>query len=163
MIPACAILHILEDKLGIGRYLWHPKNSDPLIPDGRVVLSKLEDREHEEHLGFRPRVGTVDQSLNLYLITQKYLKGKKESRHLAFMDLTCAFDFVQRPKLYNIMEAMGCTGPSSTYYAFYIGKQLPRSGTVKRVIHRLKYILVLVYVKVSYIKALRSQIRKLQT
>ena len=49
----------------------------------------------------------MDQGLNLALIINKYTRAKDESRFLGFMDLSSAFDRVNRSKLWIILEDMG--------------------------------------------------------
>ncbi|KAJ1215009.1 hypothetical protein NDU88_002619 [Pleurodeles waltl] len=57
---------------------------------------------------FRPgEAGTTEQALNLTLILDKYVTAKRDVLHLAFMDLSCAFDMVDRAVLWDMMKQAG--------------------------------------------------------
>lgn len=60
--------------------------------------------------GFRPGKSTTDQCLNLYLLVAKYTVASNESVYLAFMDLTAAFDQVNRVNREKLWTGSG-SGP----------------------------------------------------
>lgn len=78
---------------------------------GRVVLSKLTDWLTETNIlsnlqyAFRKGRGTTDQCLNLHQLAGKYTK--KGTLYLAFMDLSSAFDQVNRSKLWALLIKLG--------------------------------------------------------
>lgn len=80
---------------------------------GRVVLARLETWATDTGVmartqyGCRRGMGGTEQCLNLSLIMGKYMKARRGSIHLAFMDLSSAFDTVNREKLWALMGKMG--------------------------------------------------------
>ena len=80
---------------------------------GQVLLARLEIWAADNDIlspfqyGFRPGLSTVDQGLNLSLIIDKYTRAKDESLYLGFMDLSSAFDRVNRQKLWLLMDEIG--------------------------------------------------------
>lgn len=68
--------------------------------DHAIVISDLQ-------CGFRQGKKTLDQYLNLHLVIVKYTVAKGGVIHLAFMDLTSAFDLVNRSKLWLILRDIG--------------------------------------------------------
>lgn len=80
---------------------------------GRAVLNRLTEWAEEKKIlvdvqyGFREGRSTTDQCLNLYLLTSKYISASDESVYLGFMDLSAAFDHVNREKLWVMMTRLG--------------------------------------------------------
>lgn len=80
---------------------------------GRVLLARLKDWASENWIlsntqyGFRRGRGTTEQYLNSSLIINTHRRSLKSSIHLAFMDLSGAFDTVNRDKLWAMLEGMG--------------------------------------------------------
>ena len=101
---------------------------------GRILLTRLRSWAEEWggisrfQYGFRPGLGTVDQCLNLNLIINKYTLDKEGSLHLAFMDLSSAFDCVNRSKLWSILNDMGID-PSLIDFLKLLHKDM--KGTVR--------------------------------
>lgn len=57
--------------------------------------------------GFRSGCSTHAQCLNLYMIIGKYTMARQGTIYMAFMDLSSAFDCVNRTRLWESMRAMG--------------------------------------------------------
>ena len=64
----------------------------------------------ESQCGFRPGRGTTDMNFALHQIMEK-CKYYNEDLYLLFIDLTKAFDTVNRPGLWAILEKVGCPEP----------------------------------------------------
>lgn len=88
---------------------------------GKVILAKVTDWVNDNGVlsnlqyGFIQGRSTMDQCLNLYLLTSKYTVAKEGSMYLGFMDLTSAFDLVNRSKLWSTLLALGID-PSLVYF-----------------------------------------------
>ena len=54
---------------------------------------------------------TMEQCLNLYLLVQKYTRLKKVPIYLGFMDLSTAFDSVNRQMLWMMLERKALDPP----------------------------------------------------
>lgn len=80
---------------------------------GKVVLARLTEWLDQANIvsdlqyGFRQEKGTIGQCLSLHLVIGKYTVAKCGDLHLAFMDLTSAFDLVNRSKLWEILQDIG--------------------------------------------------------
>lgn len=80
---------------------------------GRVFFNKIRSLAEEERvlnrcqLSFRSNLRTVEQCLNLNLIIGKYTIARHSPIYLAFMDLTSAFDFVNRSRLWSCLSNYG--------------------------------------------------------
>jgi len=53
---------------------------------------------------FRAGYSTIDNAYVLYALIQKYLCRKKKTLYVAFIDFQKAFDAVDRPILYNVLQ-----------------------------------------------------------
>lgn len=77
----------------------------------RVLLSRLqliaETVYPESQCGFRSGRGTVDMVFTLRQIQEKSREQQKPL-HIAFVDLTKAFDLVNRNALFQVLEKVGC-------------------------------------------------------
>lgn len=77
----------------------------------RVMLERLQrlaERLYpESQCGFRKNRSTVDMMFSLRLIQEK-CREQRRPLHVAFVDLTKAFDMVSRDGLYAILEKIGC-------------------------------------------------------
>lgn len=80
---------------------------------GRVILKRLQDWAETQNIlldlqhGFRPGIGTIEQSLNLNMLIGKYVHAKKGNLYLAFVGLTSAFDCVIHSKLWQKLADLG--------------------------------------------------------
>ena len=79
----------------------------------RVIFHRIRSWARENNIlhpcqyGFREKLGTIEQCLNLHLITAKYTHVKQTPLYLAFMDLSTAFDSVNRNKLWLMLSGLG--------------------------------------------------------
>lgn len=77
---------------------------------GWVILDKLESWAEDSSFfspvqyGVHPGLGTVEQAINRSQIWGKYVKARRGALHMAFMDLFCVFDLVDRGKLWALMD-----------------------------------------------------------
>lgn len=100
-----------------------------------MVLSKLKGWINKCNVlsnlqyGFRKGRGTLDQCLNLHLLVRKYIIAKKGTLHLAFMDLSSAFDRVNRSKLWDLLFSMGMD-KNIVYFLSDLHRDLPATVRV---------------------------------
>ena len=77
----------------------------------RILAKRLgslaEERLPETQCGFRPGRGTVDMIFAARQIQEKCMEQQREL-YMAFIDLTKAFDTVDRLTLWSILEKAGC-------------------------------------------------------
>ncbi|KAJ1114396.1 hypothetical protein NDU88_002634 [Pleurodeles waltl] len=84
---------------------------------GKVLLNRLQGWADahgvitEVQAGFRPQVGTSDQIIHLYMISDKFTVVRKSSLYLVFIDLKTVFDSVDRGKLWKSLMDPGVDGP----------------------------------------------------
>ena len=78
----------------------------------RVVLNRLQklaERVYpESHCGFRAERSTADMVFSLRQLQDNY-REQKQPLHIAFIDLTKAFDLVSRDGLSCILSKIGCS------------------------------------------------------
>ena len=70
------------------------------------IFSKIS----ESQAGFRDGYSTTDQAFILYSLIHKYLSKKRGKLYVAFVDLTKAFDSINRSKLWKIVSKTGIKG-----------------------------------------------------
>ncbi|XP_063592483.1 uncharacterized protein LOC134769674 [Penaeus indicus] len=77
----------------------------------RVLLPRLQALANrvypESQCGFRSNLSTVDMIFSLRQIQEK-CKEQHRPLHMAFVDLTKAFDMVSREGLYAVLQKIGC-------------------------------------------------------
>ncbi|XP_063600687.1 uncharacterized protein LOC134776864 [Penaeus indicus] len=73
----------------------------------RITKHILDDMVSESQCGFRKQRGTVDMVLAIRQIQEKCVE-QHQDLHLLFIDLTKAFDTVNRPALWAILSKLGC-------------------------------------------------------
>ena len=64
----------------------------------------------ESQAGFRDGYSTTDQGFILYSLIHKYLSKKRGKLYVAFVDLTKAFDSINRSKLWKVVSKTGIKG-----------------------------------------------------
>ena len=70
------------------------------------IFSKIS----ESQAGFRDGYSTTDQAFILYSLIHKYLSKKRGKLYVAFVDLTKAFDSINRSKLWKVVSKTGIKG-----------------------------------------------------
>ena len=77
----------------------------------RVILKRLQRLAErilpESQCGFRAGRSTTDMIFTLRQLQEK-CREQDKPLHIAFIDLTKAFDTVSRPALYQVLEGIGC-------------------------------------------------------
>ena len=77
----------------------------------RVILKRLQRLAErilpESQCGFRAGRSTTDMIFTLRQLQEK-CREQDKPLHVAFIDLTKAFDTVSRPALYQVLEGIGC-------------------------------------------------------
>ena len=74
----------------------------------RRLLTHVVDIVPESQCGFRRQFGTTDM-LSVARLLQEKCREQHKSLYLVFIDLTKAFDTVNRPLLWSILSICGCT------------------------------------------------------
>ena len=70
------------------------------------IFSKIS----ESQAGFRDGYSMTDQAFILYSLIHKYLSKKRGKLYVAFVDLTKAFDSINRSKLWKVVSKTGIKG-----------------------------------------------------
>ena len=77
----------------------------------RVLLRRLqtiaEDIYSESQCGFRANRSTTEMIFAVRQLQEKS-REQRETLYLAFVDLTKAFDFVDRASLFTVLKKLGC-------------------------------------------------------
>ena len=75
-----------------------------------TFYTNIYNKISESQAGFREGYNTIDQSFILYSLIHKYLSKKRGKLYVAFVDLTKAFDSINRSKLWNVISKTGIKG-----------------------------------------------------
>ena len=73
------------------------------------LKSETEEAISEEQAGFRSGRSTIQQTLSLRLITEKYREVDKHVLH-CFIDFSKAFDLVWHEGLWQVLKSYGVNG-----------------------------------------------------
>ena len=73
----------------------------------RITMHLLDSVVSESQCGFRQNRGTVDMIFTVRQLQEKCLE-QRQDLYLLFIDLTKAFDTVNRPGLWSILSKLGC-------------------------------------------------------
>ena len=75
-----------------------------------TFYTNIYNKISESQAGFREGYSTIDNAFILYSLIHKYLSKKRGKLYVAFVDLTKAFDLINRRKLWKIVSDTGIKG-----------------------------------------------------
>ena len=75
-----------------------------------TFYTNIYDKINESQAGFREGYSTIDNAFILYSLITKYLSKKRGKLYVAYVDLTKAFDLVNRNKLWKVVSNTGIKG-----------------------------------------------------